>query len=329
MYLPAFQYLAPSTVSEACSLLSRFEGRVQLLAGGTDLLVSMKQKVKTPEYVVALKGIPDLSGIREDADGMRIGALTRISAVEKSEAIGARFPILAEAARSVASPNLRNAGTLGGNICLDTRCCYYNKSSDFRDAMGPCLKCGGDVCHVSAKGKKCLAVSQGDTVPALIALGAKVTIQSDSETKTLPVEDLFRNDGRDYLALKAQEMITEIIIPNPKLNTGGSYRKARPRKATDFASASAAVSIVLVDGICEDVRIVLGSVGTRPLRVHKAEEALTGKKITSDLVEEAASYARDAAKPVANILHVSPAYRRELAGALVKEATQEALSRAR
>lgn len=328
MRLPEFTYFSPTTVSEACALLREHEGHVRLMAGGTDLLVSMKQQITTPEHVVGLKGIPDLRYIRQDADGTRIGALTPISTLERSPVVSSRFPILAEAAGAIAAPNLRNMGTIGGNICLDTRCCYYNKSRDFRDSIGSCLKLGGDVCHITGRKGRCLAVSQGDTAPALIALGAKVTLQSDGGSKTIPIEDLFRSDGKDYLALVPGEIVTEIIVPDPRPNTCGSFRKARTRKAIDFATASAAISLTLTDGICEDIRIVLGSVGTHPVRVVKAEEALRGKRLTADLIEEAASCASAAASPAANILDAPPSYRRELAGALVAEAVQEAVSRA-
>lgn len=327
MHLPEFEYLAPKTISEACSLLSQFKGHVKLVAGGTDLLVSMKQKVKTPEHVIGLKGIPGLSYIKQDANNLSIGVLTRISDLERSDVINARFPFLADAARSVASPNLRNVGTIGGNICLDTRCCYYNKSDSFRNSMGPCLKFGGDVCHVVTKGKKCFAVSQADTVPALIALGARVVIQSSDEKRDAAIDELFRDDGKDYLNLKLEEMITEILIPNPRPHTGGSYQKVRARKATDFASASASVNITLRSGICEDIRIVLGSVGSSPLRVVRAEETLRGKKISEDLIEEAAEHAYKGAKPVANILDFPPSYRKEMARVMMIRATREALSR--
>ncbi len=329
MYLPEFEYFAPQTVAEACSLLSEFKGRVKLMAGGTDLLVSMKQKVKDPGHVVALKRIPDLSYIREDANNVNIGIMTTIAALERSNEVNARLQVLADAARSVASPNLRNAGTVGGNVCLDTRCCYYNKSDSFRESIGACLKFGGDVCHVAPKGKKCFAISQGDTVPALIALGASAVIRSAHETKSIPLENLYRDDGKDYLNLNADEMIVEIQIPNPKPHTGGSYQKARVRKATDFALASACVNIAVQNGICEDVRIVLGSLGSSPIRAVKAEEILKGARVTDDVIEEAAERAYKHAKPAANIVKAPPSYRKELARAMTVRAIREALSRVR
>jgi len=216
MRIQEFEYFAPKTATEACSFLSQFKGHVKLMAGGTDLLVSMKQKIKTSERVIGLKGISDLSYIRQTGPDLSIGSMTRIGTLERSDIINSRLPFLADAARSVASPNLRNAGTIGGNICLDTRCCYYNKSDSFRNLIGPCLKLAGEVCHVASKSKKCFAVSQGDTIPVLIALGTKVAIQSLDGKRTIPLEDLYRDDGKDYLTIGPEEMITEISIPGPK-----------------------------------------------------------------------------------------------------------------
>jgi len=329
MRLRAFNYLAPKTISEACSLLKEYEGHAKVMAGGTDLLVSMKQRVRPPKQVISLKGIPDLSHIKQSEKEMKIGAMTRISDLERSSTVREHFPILAEAARSVASPNLRNLGTLGGNLCLDTRCSYYNKSDTFRKPIGPCLKFGGDVCHVVKRGKKCFAVFQADMVPALIALRAKVRIEGLVEEKMIPLEDLYRDDGKDYLKLKVEEIISEIQIPNSGPGTGGSCQKLRTRTSVDFALVAASVNVKLRNGLCEDVRIVLGSVGTCPIRVVKAEDMLRGKKMTDDVIEEAAEFAYQDAKPVANIVNVPPSYRKEMARIMVIQATKEALSRVR
>jgi len=329
MRLRKFNYLAPKTISEVCSFLKEYEGHAKVMAGGTDLLVSMKQRVKTPEQVISLKGIPDLSYIKQNEKEMKIGAMTLISDLERSIDVREHFPILAQAARCLASPNLRNLGTLGGNICLDTRCCYYNKSDAFRKPMGPCLKFNGDVCHVVKKGKKCLAIFQADMVPALIALAATLKVESSDGEKTIPIEDFYRDDGKDYLKLKVGEIVSEIQIPNSGVGTGGSYQKLRTRKSGDFALVAASVNLKLRNGLCEDVRIVLGSVGTCPIRVGKAEDMLRGKKMTDDVIEEAAEFAYKDAKPVANIVNVPPSYRKEMARIMMIQAAKEALSRVR
>ncbi len=328
MSLPEFNYLAPKSISEACSMLGEHKGHAKVIAGGTDLLVSMKQRVKTPENVIDLKGIPGLRYIKQNGRDMKIGILTLIGDLERSKVVKEHFPILAEAAQYLASPNLRNLGTIGGNICLDTRCCYYNKSNVFRKSIDVCLKFGGDICHVVKKGKKCLAISQADIVPALIALGAKVKIVSSEEEKIIPLEDLYGDDGKDYLKLKAEEIITEAQIPNPRPSTGGSFQKLRMRKSFDFALVSASINLNLKNGLCEDIRIVLGSVGAHPIRVIKAEDVIRGKKITNDIIEDAAEFAYKDAKPVANIVNVPPSYRKDMARVMMIQATKEALSRA-
>jgi CO/xanthine dehydrogenase FAD-binding subunit len=195
--------------------------------------------------------------------------------------------------------------------------------------MGPCLKFGGDVCHVVKKGKKCLAIFQADMVPALIALAATLKVESSDGEKTIPIEDFYRDDGKDYLKLKAGEIISEIQIPNLGSGTGGSYQKLRTRKSVDFALVAASVNLKLRNGLCEDVRIVLGSVGTCPIRVGKAEGVLRGKKMTDDVIEEAAEFAYKDAKPVANIVNVPPSYRKEMARIMMMQAAKEALSRVR
>ncbi len=327
MRLPSFYYLSPKSISEACSMLKEYNKNAKVIAGGTDLLVSMKQRVKTPNYLIGLKGISDLNYIRQNGKDVKIGILTLISDLEQSNVIKEHFPVLADAVKCLGSPHLRGMGTIGGNICLDTRCCYYNQSKFFRKSVGLCLKFGGDVCHVLKKGKKCFAISQADTVPALIALDAKVKIQSTDKEKVIPVKDLYYDDGKDYMKLKNDELITEVQIPAPASNSGGSYMKLRIRKSIDFALSAAAVTLSLKDGLCEEARVVLGSVGSAPIRVVKAEEAMKGKKLTNDVIEEAANFAYKDAKPVANIVDVPPSYRKEMARVMTKRAVKEALSR--
>jgi 4-hydroxybenzoyl-CoA reductase subunit beta len=328
MRLPTFNYLAPTSLSEACFLLKEHKGGVAVMAGGTDLLVSMKQRVKTPQYVLGLKGISDLTYIKADGKTLTMGIMTPLIDIENSPVINEQFSLLAEAAKSVASPHLRNMGTLGGNICLDTRCCYYNQSKFFRKSIDVCLKFGGEVCHVVKSGKRCYAISQGDTVPALIALGATVKIQSTEGEQVIPVEELYQDNGKDYMKLKSEELIAEVQIPTPGPHTAGSYKKLRIRKSIDFALVSAAVNLSIKEGICEDIRVVLGSVGSAPIRVIKAEEAMRGKKLTEDVIEEGVELAYKDAKPVSNILDVSPSYRKEMVRVTMRRATKEAISRA-
>jgi len=327
MSLPEFIYETPATVSEVCAMLEKYQGRAEVIAGGTDLLVSMKQRVKAPECLISLKKVSGLRYIRRNGEELQIGAMTTIGDLVRSREVKKSYPVLAEAARCLASPNLRNVATVGGNICLDTRCLYYNKAVPFRKAIGACLKFGGDVCHVAKASKKCFAVSQADLVPALIALGAKVKVNGAREERVVPLEELYRADGKDYLALKRGEIVSEVRIPGAAPGTGGSYQKIRLHKSTDFAYVSAAVNLNIKEGVCEDIRIVLGSAASSPVRLFKAEGFLKGKKITGDLIEEAGAIAYQAAKPVGNMINAGPSYRKEAARVMVVQAINEALSR--
>lgn len=328
MRLPTSNYLAPTSLSEACSLLKEHKGEMAVMAGGTDLLVSMKQRVKTPQYVMSLKAISGLTYIKANGKTLAMGIMAPLTDIENSPVIKEQFSLLAEAAESVASPHLRNMGTLAGNICLDTRCCYYNQSKLFRKSIDKCLKFGGEVCHVVKSGKRCYAISQNDTVPALIALGAAVKIQSTEGEKVIPLEDLYQDDGKDYMKLKPEELIAEVRIPTSGPHTGGSYQKLRLRKSIDFALVSAAVNLIIKDRVCEDIRIVLGSVGSAPIRVVKAEEVMRGKELTEDVIEQGAELAYKDAKPVSNIVDVSPSYRKEMVRVTMRRATKEAIARA-
>jgi 4-hydroxybenzoyl-CoA reductase subunit beta len=307
-------------------MLKEYKDQAKVIAGGTDLLVSIKQRVITPQYLINLKEIPDLNYIKQNGKEIKIGILTLMSDLESSSVIKEHFSILAEAASVVASPLLRNMGTIGGNICLNTRCCYYNQSEFFRKSIEVCFKFGGEVCHVVKKGKRCYAVSQADTVPALIALRAKVKVESADGEKIIPVEELYNDDGKDYINLKAEEIITEVQIPTPSPNTGGSYKKLASRKSIDFPFAGAAVNLSLKDGLCEDIRVVLSAVGSSPVRVVKAEEVLRGKTITDELIEEASEFSSKEAKPFANVVGVTAPYRKAMARVMTKRATKEALS---
>ena len=184
MSLPQFKVLRPRTAEEAVSLLARHAGEdaraIRIVAGGTDLIPSMQQKLFEPQYVLDVRHIGGLKGIRETEQGVEIGALTPLSAVERSELLRVRYAVLTEAAATVASPVLRNMGTIGGNICLDTRCLWYNQSLTWRKACGFCIKKDGDLCHVAPGGTKCWAAFSGDTPPALLCLDAEVEIVSAS-----------------------------------------------------------------------------------------------------------------------------------------------------
>ncbi len=212
MSLPSFQLLRPKTLDEAVALMAKHEGEVKVVAGGTDLLPSMKQKLFTPPYVLDLRGVRELRGIRNlPGDGVEIGALTTLTAVEHSALIRKDYPVLYEAVKTVASPVLRNMGTIGGNVCLDTRCLWYNQSLLWRKSCGFCLKKDGDLCHVAPGGKFCWAAFSGDTPPALLCLGAELEIAGPSGVRRTPLSEFYVNDGIVRLHLAPNEIVTRVF----------------------------------------------------------------------------------------------------------------------
>lgn len=327
--LPRFQYLAPRSLEEALSLLKKQKEKVKVLAGGTDLLPSMKQRLFAPEYVLDLKRISGLNQIEEGSNGeVRIGALTTLSTLEQSLVIKKHFPGLSEAADSVAATQVKKMGTIGGNIGLETRCWYFNQSHFWRKSIEMCRKIGGEVCHVVKGGKKCHAYFAADSVPVLIALGAQVTIRDSEGERECALQDIYTQDGKAPNSLKPEDLITQIIIPIPAVRSGNSYKKLRLRESIDFPLVGAAVQITMDRDSCENGKIVLGAVGSGPIEVKAAEEILKGRQISEELIEEVGELAQKAAKPVANTA-TSPVYRRKMAGVLTKMALREALGRAK
>jgi 4-hydroxybenzoyl-CoA reductase subunit beta len=299
-----FEYIKAKTVEEACSLLSKHKGEAKLLAGGTEAIVRMKQRVESPQYLIDLKEISGLDTIETDKDGaLRIGSLATIKTIETSSVIKEKFGVLAQAASKVASSQLRNRGTIGGNIYLDSRCPYFNQSYHWKKSLPLCFKAGGDVCHVAKGGKICFAVCSADTVPALIALGAKVKMVSSKAEKTILLEDFYHKDG-DGLAINASgadEIITQVEIPALPAHSGGVYLKVSQRKAVDFPIVGVAALVELNGNKqCRDAKIVIGAVSPRPTRANEAEEALRGKEIEDGLVQQASELALKAIRHLSN-----------------------------
>jgi len=212
--LPSFQLLRPRTLDEAIGLMAKYDGDLKVVAGGTDLLPSMKQKLFTPAYVLDLRGVGELRGIRDAPDGgLEIGALTTLSAVEHSPVIRRNYPVLFEAVKTVASPVIRNMATLGGNICLDTRCLWYNQSLLWRKSCGFCLKKDGDLCHVAPGGNFCWATFSGDAPAALLCVGAEVKIAGPDGVRRTPLSEFYVNDGIVRLHLAPHEIVTRVHLP--------------------------------------------------------------------------------------------------------------------
>jgi xanthine dehydrogenase YagS FAD-binding subunit len=292
--LKAFKHLNAGSVEEAVSLLKEYEGRAVLVAGGTDLLGILKSEVlpRYPDVVINIKTIPGIHGIKENQDGLSIGALARLGRISMSHIVRERYAMLAEASHSVATPEIRNMATIGGNLCQDTRCWYYRYPHRIggrilckRKGEGPCYAIRGDNrYHAVTGGKGCFAVCPSDTATALTALDAVVRIAGPGRERTVPVEEFYHSMGN---VLGPDEVATEIHVPLPLAGTYQVFHKFRVRDSVDFAIASVAVRIFVSEGICEDASIVLGAVAPTPFRAREAEDTLKGKKLDSKEAEAA------------------------------------------
>ncbi len=299
MRLPWFQYKTPASVAEAARILAGEGPRGMLIAGGTDLLPNMKRRQQTPATLISLSRVEGLKKIT-NGSGLTLGAGLTLTELVGTDAVREQYRGLWQAAAQVASPHLRNMGTLGGNLCLDTRCNYYNQNEDWRQAIGYCMKKEGKTCWVATASKRCLAVSSTDTAPALIALGAKVRLVSSAGERELSLESLYNNDGMDYLTRKPDEILIEVVLPEAA-GWRSTYWKLRRRGSFDFPLLGVAVAArTAPDGTILEARLVLGAVASQPIVATKASAFLAGKKLSDEVVAEAAALAASRAKPMDN-----------------------------
>jgi 4-hydroxybenzoyl-CoA reductase subunit beta len=327
MQLPGFEHLQPASLGEALDLLAEHGEQAKLMAGGTDLLVAMKQRLLTPDYLVDLKRIPELDSIGEDEGGVRIGALTKLATIVESSLIRERIPVLAQAAGMVAAPPLQNMGTLGGNLCLNTRCVYFNQSPFWRQARGACYKTGGDTCHVVKGGNKCFATYQGDVAPALIALDARVRIARKGGERSVPLADLYAGKGKRPLVLEPGEVLLDVQVPSAAPRTRGDYQKLRYRGSMDFPLVGVAAVLSREDGtVCAGGKVVLTAVSRGPLAVEGASEMLQGREVTEEVASEVAEAAYQAARPINNV-GSDAEYRRKMVRVLTRKAILKAWER--
>jgi 4-hydroxybenzoyl-CoA reductase subunit beta len=318
--LPEFKLLRPKSVDQAVELLGKYSAKLRIIAGGTDLIPSMRQKLFEPQYVLDIRGITALQGITQQPDGgVEIGALTTLRAIERAGFLREHYPVLTEAAATVASPVLRNMGTIGGNICLDTRCLWYNQSLTWRKGCGFCIKKDGDLCHVAPGGTKCWAVFSGDTPPALLCLNAEIEIASASGPRRAPLREFYTGLGEDYRRLQPNEMVTRVFLPASAADYRGVYRKLRVRGSIDYPLAGVAVVMKRSNGHVTDARIGITAVNPAPLLVKGAAELLTGKVPDDELAEAVGDLAARTAKPLTTSA-LTPEYRREMIRVFTKRA---------
>ena len=305
MILPDFVVENPRTVEEAVRALATGNGAMPL-AGGTALIPALKLGLHAPTVLVDLASVEGLCTLDCRGAGAYVGATTPLSVLATEPRVWAGWRALAQAAAAVGGPQLRNVGTIGGNICLDTRCWYHDRTGLWRQAAGRCLKRGGDVCLAVPRSDRCHAVFAADTPPALIALGARVRTAHWSGRECITRErelgDVYRDEGRCWLQLDPGEIITHVLIP-PVISPGehrSGYLKYRLRGSIDFPLASVAVGLRLADGCMKDVRVVLGGVASAPVPALEAMRELEGREPSAELAARAARATALAASPAPN-----------------------------
>src|SRR6266568_2477486 len=319
MSLSEFQLLRPRTLREALAFLTEHSESLRVLAGGTDLLPSMGQKLFEPERVLDLRHLHELKGIRHSEQGTEIGALTTLREIERSQPLREHYPVLVEAAKTVASPVLRNMGTVGGNICLDTRCLWYNQSLAWRKSCGFCIKKDGDLCHVAPGGTKCWAVFSADTPPALLCLNAEIEIASPGGTRRISLREFYTGLGDNYRKLQSNELVTRIFLPRSSAEYRGEYRKLRIRGSIDYPLAGVAVALKRSNGRVEDLRIAMTAVNPAPVLVKGVASLLNGSDIDDGFAEAVGELAARTAKPLTTSA-LTPEYRREMIRVFTKRA---------
>jgi 4-hydroxybenzoyl-CoA reductase subunit beta len=323
--LPSFEHAAPMSVDEVLATLAEHPGRARLLAGGTDLVPNLKHGIEEADVVVSLRNVPGLDGVTERDDGaLELGAMITLEDLAANATVRARHPALAQAAGVVAGPHHRRMGTLGGNVCLNTRCVYINQTYFWREALGFCLKKDGEACHVVKGGKRCVAAASNDTAPVLMALNATLVIASAARGKReLPVADFFLKDGVYNKTLEPDEMLLSVIVPAPAAGSHGAYAKLRPRNSIDFPRLGVAVVFTLAEQKVSDLRIVVTALAATPQSLRNVAEIAEGRAPDESLWEELGAAAFKQCHPLTNI-DGDKTYRREMVPVYVKRALRDA-----
>lgn len=328
MSLPKFEYLSPVDVDAACAALKEFDGRIAVYGGGTELVMRLKRRLEVPHYLLSLKNLTQLRTLRSNADsGFILGAMCSLRDLAADTQAKSKLVALTQAADQVASPQIRNMATIGGNICLDTRCWYYDRSKDWRLTFPPCYKAGGEQCHVVKGGEQCYALFQADTVPSLLILKAKLKLVSTEGERMIPIDEFFSGRGEAPNRLSDSELLTEIHIPRLPPHSGTAYIKYRKRDSIEFPILGVAFMITLdrERKHCREARSAFVGHSSRPLFVE-ATEFLSGLEepvLTEDLIDGILNKV----KPVYH-MGVSASFKRRIARVCVKRAFVDAWMRA-
>jgi 4-hydroxybenzoyl-CoA reductase subunit beta len=315
--LPKFEYFEPKNIREAVSILQN-EPDARILAGGTDLLVNMKYRVECPPAVVNIKRIADLNYIRQDNGDMRVGALTPLKRLYMTGPVADNLPGLARTASCVGSYHHQVMGTVGGNICQQNRCKYFNQSKWWRSSRPTCFKAGGEICHVVNKKEICYSTYCGDLAPALLALNAGVKLAGSGGKRELPLQELFSGNGKAPLNLAGDEILTEIVIPGASIKGVLSYMKFANRDSIDFPIVGTAFW-ASAEG--KEYRVAFTAVDRKPLRGKSIEDFLQGRELNDENIRAACDLAAKEANPVKTSVY-SPSHKRKMMGLLLRGAAE-------
>ncbi|MFH1114852.1 MAG: FAD binding domain-containing protein [Pseudomonadota bacterium] len=327
MRLPRFELKRPGSLEEAAELLREYGGAATLAAGGTDIFPRMKYRLSSPDVLVSLKGVSPAEPATGPDGHLHIDALMKLADIVRSAGIRHHAGLPAEAAHWVGSAQIRNMATLGGNLCLETRCTFFNQSHDYQFAE-PCIKRGGDLCYFMPKGKKCWAICQADTAPALICLEAQVVVTDGRTERQQAVEDLFTGDPVRPIGLGPSDLVKSIVLPPSSKIRGSAFMKLCPREGLEFATVNIAVLLDMEEDFetCRRARIVVGAIAASPVRANKAEDILGGEKLSDDGIAAAAEAARDEIRPTPRTGY-SRSYLRKSIETLCRDALQRAKQR--
>jgi 4-hydroxybenzoyl-CoA reductase subunit beta len=321
--LPEFKYFQPRSLKQATKALADLGADAMIVAGGTDVYPKMKRGQFTPRHLISLRGLRELKGIRQSPDGLWIGAGESLTAVANHRVIAKRLPALAHAAASVSTPQLRNMGTIGGNVLVDTRCNYYDQTYFWRQAAGFCMKKDGDICLVAPGSATCLAIASSDTAPVLVSLDAEAILINHRGERRTKLADLYRDDGIDYCAKAKDEVLKGLFIASESLAGRNVYLKLRRRGSFDFPILGVAAAMEIDErGECRRARVVLTAVASAPKIITEAA-SLEGKKVSEESIDAVAEAAARAAHPLDNA-DLDYWYRKRMA----KVYTQRALTQA-
>lgn len=326
--LPAFTYLRPRTLKQALAMMADAGPSAAFVAGGTDLYPNMKRRQQTPQTVISLAGVAALrrgGGKGKGEGGKILGSMVTLSELSENRDVRRHYPVVARAAELISTPILRNMGTLGGNLCLDTRCNYYDQSYEWRKAIDFCMKKDGAVCWVAPSSPRCWAVNSSDLAPVMVALDAQYLLVSSGGERLVPAARFYANDGIDYLTKRPDEILTEVRLPPPD-GWDATYLKLRRRGSFDFPVLGVAAWIRWDGATVAAARIVLGAVASHPQDAPEAARAVVGTDLPDDAIAAAATAAFRPAKPMDNT-DFGLAWRKEMTRVYVKRALEELRAR--